>query len=125
AAVTGTLAQDGRSGQPSLRALECQHLEEPAVIVHGPAPFPIVVTHVVRIGSLRPPTTATGSPDGGPCGPPRCSLLPGHGQLLHALSCPCGSVALTLHCRGGVQSGRSTSRAALAASARVRLRSPQ
>src|SRR5438067_472201 len=43
AAVGVALVEDRRPGQPRLRALEHEELEEPTLVVHGHAPLAVVV----------------------------------------------------------------------------------
>ena len=58
AAVAGALVQDRGPGQPRLRALQDQHLEQPAVIVHRASPLLVVVAQVERIVERRPATAS-------------------------------------------------------------------
>ena len=49
--VRVALSKNRDPAQARLRALERQHLEEPAIVVHRDTPFAIVVANVKRIGS--------------------------------------------------------------------------
>ena len=53
-AVTLPLVQDRRPGEPGLRALEIEQLEQPAVVPLGYAPFLVVVGDVERVFERHP-----------------------------------------------------------------------
>ena len=68
-AIAGPLAQDGRPGQPGLRAFEGEHLEQMPLVARRDAPLLVVVGEVEGI--------APGSPVAAPpsiCGRPDASL---------------------------------------------------
>ena len=58
AAITGTLAQNRCPAQAGLRAFEDQKLEVRAIVVHGNAPFGVVVAQVVLVDALTPWTSS-------------------------------------------------------------------
>jgi hypothetical protein len=55
-AVVFALAQDGQPTEPGLRAFQNEELEQHAVVVHGNAPFFVMVGHIERIRSAPPAT---------------------------------------------------------------------
>ena len=60
------LVQDRRPGEPGLRALEVQQLEQPSFVPLGHAPFLVVVGDVERVVE-RHPGAAGHQPDVSPC----------------------------------------------------------
>ena len=52
-AVRGALGEDRRPGEPGLRSFENQEFEEASIVVHGNAPF-IVVIRDVEIAAVGP-----------------------------------------------------------------------